>query len=143
MFVGLLNQLYIFRQLYLIELLRLLRGVGLLELLCYTWYIHGFWQGLACWSSSQTYVLMEFQVRYLALFHLFSVIDGFGWFWMGSLHINIQLMLEFLNAQFLVLCFSYYTSMIFLMMLSVILPSVVMILLSTLIVIRHLICGKT
>ena len=26
--------------------------------------------------------LMEFQVRYLALFLLFSVIDGFGWFWM-------------------------------------------------------------
>ena len=26
--------------------------------------------------------LMEFQVRYLALFLLFSVIDGFVWFWM-------------------------------------------------------------
>ena len=26
--------------------------------------------------------LMEFQVRYLALFLLFSVIDGFEWFWM-------------------------------------------------------------
>ena len=25
--------------------------------------------------------LMEFQVRYLALFFLFSVINGFGWFW--------------------------------------------------------------
>ena len=29
--------------------------------------------------------LMEFQVRYLALFVLLSVIAGFGWFWMGSL----------------------------------------------------------
>ena len=36
--------------------------------------------------------LMEFQVRYLALFPLFSVIDGFRWFWMGSLYKNIQLM---------------------------------------------------
>ena len=32
---------------------------------------------------------MEFQVRYLALFLLFSVIGGFAWFWMGSLHKNI------------------------------------------------------
>ena len=30
--------------------------------------------------------LVEFQVRYLALILLFSVIAGFGWFWMGSLH---------------------------------------------------------
>ena len=37
--------------------------------------------------------LMEFQVRYLALFLLFAVIDGFKWFWMESLHMNIQLML--------------------------------------------------
>ena len=27
---------------------------------------------------------MELQVRYLALFLLFSVIDGFEWFWMGK-----------------------------------------------------------
>ena len=33
--------------------------------------------------------LMKFQVRYLVLFLLFTVIDGFGWFWMGSLHENI------------------------------------------------------
>ena len=36
--------------------------------------------------------LMEFQVRYSALFHLFSVIDDFEWFWMGILHKNIELM---------------------------------------------------
>ena len=30
--------------------------------------------------------LMEFQVRYLALFLLFSVIDGLEWFWMESFH---------------------------------------------------------
>ena len=86
--------------------------------------------------------LMEFQVRYLALFLLFSVIDGFEWFCMGSLHKNIQLMLEFLKAQFLVLHFSYYTLMTFLMTLSVILLSMLMTLLSTLSMIRHPICGS-
>ena len=39
---------------------------------------------------------------------------------MGSLHKNIQLMLEFLKGPFLVLHVSYYTLMTFLMMLSVI-----------------------
>ena len=29
--------------------------------------------------------LMEFQIRYLALFFLFSVINGFGWFWMNMM----------------------------------------------------------
>ena len=42
--------------------------------------------------------LVEFQVRNLALFLLFSVIGGFWWFWMGSLHKNIQFMLEFLKG---------------------------------------------
>ena len=45
---------------------------------------------------------------------------------MGNLHKNIQLMLEFLKAPFLVLHFSYYTLMTFLMMLSVILLSTLM-----------------
>ena len=85
--------------------------------------------------------LMEFQVRYLALFLLFSIIDSFEWFWMESLHKNIQLMLEFLEASFLVLHFSYYTSMTFLM-LSVILLYMLMILPSILSMIRHLICGN-
>ena len=75
--------------------------------------------------------LMEFQIRYLYLFLLFSKIDGFEWLWMGSLH-NIQLMLEFLTAPFLVLHFSYSTLMIFLMMLSVIFIYVPMILLYSL-----------
>ena len=86
--------------------------------------------------------LMEFQFRYLALFLLFSVIDGFEWFWMESLHKNIQLMLEFLKCPFLVLHFSCCILMTFLMMLSVILLSMLMILLSILSVIRHLICGN-
>ena len=81
---------------------------------------------------------MEFQVRYLALFLLFSVKDSFDWFWMGSLHKNIQLMLEFLKGLFLVLHFSYYTLMTSLMLLSVILLSMLMILRSTVSVIRRL-----
>ena len=86
--------------------------------------------------------LMEFQVRYLALFLLFLVIGGFGSFWMGNLRKNIQLMLVFLKVLFLVLHISYYTLMTFLMMLSVILLSMLMILLCTLNVIRHLIGGN-
>ena len=46
---------------------------------------------------------------------------------MESLHKNIQLMREFFKAPFLVLHFSYYTLMAFLMMLSVILLSMLMI----------------
>ena len=84
---------------------------------------------------------MEFQVRYLALFLLFSEIDSFKWFWMESLHKNIQLMLDFLNAPF-VQHFSYYTLTTFLMILSVILLSKLMILISIPSVIRHLICGN-
>ena len=56
--------------------------------------------------------LMKFQVRYSALFLLFSVIDDFEWFWMESLYKNIQLMLEFLKAPFLVLHFFYDILMI-------------------------------
>ena len=61
---------------------------------------------------------------------------------MESLHRNIQLMREFLKASFLVLHFSYYTLMTFLMMLSVILLSMLMILISILGVIGLLICGN-
>ena len=46
---------------------------------------------------------MEFQVGYLALLRLSSVIDSFRWFWMGSLHKSIQSKLELLKASFLVL----------------------------------------
>ena len=84
--------------------------------------------------------LMEFQVRYL-VFLLFSVIESFEWFWIGSLHKNIQLMPEFLKGPFLALHFPYYTLMTFLM-LSVILLFMLMILLSILSVIKRLICGN-
>ena len=55
---------------------------------------------------------------------------------------EIQSMLEFLKGLFLVLHFSYYTLMTFLMVLSVILLPMLMILLSTLNTISHLICGN-
>ena len=125
---------------YLIELVGLLTGLGLLELwhLIYPRLLTGF--GMLVFFTNLS--LTEFQVRYSALFLLFSVIDNFEWFWMESLHKNIQLIREFLKAPFLVLHFSYYTLMTFLMMLSVILLSMLMILLSILGVIGHLICGN-
>ena len=68
---------------------------------------------------------MEFQVRYLALFILSSVIDDFN-----------------SKAPFLVLYFSCYTLMTFLMMLSVISLYMIMILLSFVSVIRYVICSN-
>ena len=44
----------------------------------------------------------------MALFGLFSVIDGSCEFWMGSFPKNIQLKLEFLKALFLVWHFLLY-----------------------------------
>ena len=87
MVLGLLDQLQIFSQLYLKELLGLLTGLGLLKLwyLIYPRLLTGF--GMLVFFTNLS--LMEFQVRYLALFLLFSVIDGFEWFWMGSLQKNI------------------------------------------------------
>ena len=84
--------------------------------------------------------LQLYLIELLGLF--FSVIDSFKWFWMGSiLHKKIQLLLEFLKAPVLVLHFSYYALMTFLMILSVILLSMLMIL-PVLSVIRHLIRGN-
>ena len=87
MVLGLLNQLQIFSQLYLIELLGFLTSLGLLELwhLVYPRLLTGF--GMLVFFPNLS--LMELQVRYLALFLLFSVIDDFKWFWMESLHKNI------------------------------------------------------
>ena len=53
---------------------------------------------------------MEFQAKYLALFRLFSLIalDGFSWFWLQNIRKNIQLILVFLKAPFLILQFFYY-----------------------------------
>ena len=123
MVLGLFDQLWVFLQLYLIELLRHLTGLGPLELelwdLIYPRLLAAF--GMLVFFTNLH--LMEFQVRYLALFLLFSVIDSFEWFWMESLHKNIPLMLEFFKAPFVVLHFSCYTLMTFLTLLSVILLS--------------------
>ena len=92
------------------------------------------------WHAGLLHKLKEFQIRYLAVFLLFSVIDCFEWFWMESLHKNIHLMLELLKASYLVIHFSCYTSLTFLMMSSVVLLSVLMIRLSIVSVTRHLMC---
>ena len=78
------------------ELLGRLTGLGLLELwhLIYPRLLTGF--GMLVLFTNLS--LMEFLVRYSALFLLFSVIDDFKWFWMESLHKNSQLMWEFLKA---------------------------------------------
>ena len=89
------------------------------------------------WHVGLLHSLMEFEVRYSALFLLFSVIDDFERVCMESLHKNIQLMRVFLKAPFLVLHFSYYTLMTFLMMLSKILLAIQVILFSILSVIRY------
>ena len=141
MFLGLLDQLQIFWQFYLIELLGLLTDLELLELLhlIYPRLSTGFDMLIFFINLS----LIEIQVRSLPFCCLFSVIDVFRWFWMGSVQNNVQLVLEFLKILFLVLRFSYYTLMTFLKMLSVTLPSLLMILLSTLSAMRHLICGNS
>ena len=76
---------------------RVLTGLGLLELwhLIYPRLLTGF--GMLVYFTNLR--VIEFQVRYLALFLLFSVIESFKWFWMESLHKNIQLMLEFLKGS--------------------------------------------
>ena len=83
-----------------------------------------------------------FHVRFWALFRHFSVIDGFGRSWMGSRCWSTPLMLVFRKTPHFVLCFSYYTLMVFLIMLSAILLSKLTVLLTTLGVIGLLICGN-
>ena len=99
MVLGLLDRLQIFSQSYLVELPGLLTDLGLLELwhLIYARLLTGF--GMLVFTNVSH---MEFEVRYLALFLPFSVIVGFEWFWMRSLHKNIQANLEFLKDLFLV-----------------------------------------
>ena len=82
----------------------------------------------------------EFWVRCLVLFFHFLVIDGFQWFWFGSIGKNIKFMLGV--SPFLVLHFSCFILMIFLMMMSLMLLSMVMILLLTRTVIGPLIKGN-
>ena len=126
MFLGLLDQLQIFWQLCLIELIRLFAGLGLLKL--YHLIYQGFLHNLKSYGISG---------------QIFDLISSFlNNFWMGSLHKNIRLMMEFLKGPFLVLHISCCTLMTFLIMLSVIIVSMLLILLPTLSLIRHLICGN-
>ena len=116
MVLGLLNQEQVFWRLYLTELLGLLTGLGLLELqdLMHSRLLTGF--GMLVFFSNWSFEGISGQV--FGLFPLFSVIEGFGWFWMGSLPRNTLLMLEFLKVPFLVLHF-YYTLMTFMMVLKI------------------------
>ena len=141
MVLGLPDQVQIFLLWYLIELLGLLTGLGLLELwhLIYPRLLTGF--GMLVYFTNLG--LGEFPVRCFALFLLFSVVDGFEWFWMESLHRSFLLVLEFLKGPFLVVHFSCCILMTFLMVLYLVLVSMLMILLSILGVIRHLICGSS
>ena len=125
---------------YLIELLGFFTCLGLLKLwhLLHPRLLTGF--GILIFFRNLT--LIEVQVRYLGLFLLFPVIDDSGWFWMGILDKNIQLMLEFLKGLYLVVHFPNGTLMMILMILSVILLCMLMVLLSILSVIRHQICGN-
>ena len=61
----------------------------------------------------QNSCLTEFQVGYLSLFCLSSVIIGFDWTWIEILRKNIQLMLQFLKGPFLSSPNSCYTLMTF------------------------------
>ena len=140
MVLGFVDQLQIFLQLYLIEFLGLLTGLGLLEL--WHWIYPRLLTGFGMLVFFKNLSLTEFQVRYLVLFLLFSIIDKFEWLWLESFRRNIQLMLEFIEAPFLVLHFSYYTIITLLKMFFVILQSMLMILLSIVHVIGHLICGN-
>ena len=71
MVLGLLNQMQNFLQLYVIEFLGLLTGLGQLELqhLIYPTVLTGF--GMLVFFTNLS--IMEFQVRYISLFLLFSV----------------------------------------------------------------------
>ena len=76
--------------------------------------------------SSQIFSLISSFIR-----RVYSVLGSFRCFWMGNIYKNIQLMLEFLKGPVLVLRFSYYTLMTFLMMLSIVLLFILMVLLFT------------
>lgn len=88
MVAVLLDQLQIFTQLYLIEFARTFNRVlhaYLFDKLKFYWI---FWIGIRPY------------------FCLFSVVEGFEWFWIVSLCKNIHRELVFLNTSFLVLLFS-------------------------------------
>ena len=138
MVLDLFDHFQIFWQLYLIELLGLLAVLGLHDLwhLIYPRLLTGF--GMLVFFTNVS--LMVFQVRYLALFLLFSVIDFIGWFWMKF---SQEYPVKTGVPQWSIFCPALFLLYINdLTMLCVIFLSMLMILLSTLNVIRHLICGN-
>ena len=111
--LSLLGQLQIFWQLQLKELPGLLIGLGLLELkhVIYPALSSGLFSHVGLFHKLKSY---EISGQLFGLI-LFPVTDRFECFWMGSVRKNIQLMLVFFKALFLVLHFSCYTLMTFLM----------------------------
>ena len=132
-----MTQLFLY-MFYLTELPGLCIGLGLLNL----WHL--IWLRLLTRFGILVFLtnlcLMQFQVGYLALFC--SSLSFHSYIVTEHVHKNIQQMLVFLKATFFVLHFPYYTSMTFLTMLSVILLSMLLIVLSTLSVFKHLVCGN-
>ena len=119
MILGLLDELKIFSQLYLIELPGLLTGLGLLDIsktFDRDWHASLLHKLKSYGISGQIFSHISFFLNNRQLGMVLMVR-------MESLHKNFQLMLEILKAPFLVLHFSYYTLMIFLTILSVILLS--------------------
>ena len=119
MILGLLDQLKIFSQFHLIELPGLLTGLGLLNI------SKAFDRD---WHASLLHKLKSYGISGQIFSHISFFLNNrrLGMVLMvrmESLHKNFQLMLEILKAPFLVLHFSYYTLMIFLTILSVILLS--------------------
>ena len=80
---GLLNQLQTFWQLPLVELIGVLKGLGLLELWHLIYPRFSTECGMLVFLTNSHFI--KFQVGYLAVLCLFLVIDSFGWFWIGSL----------------------------------------------------------
>ena len=143
MISSLLNQLEIFWHLYLTDLLGFLIVLELLELrhLIQPRRLVEF-NMLFYFIISQTHVLWKFRLSIQPYLIFFSVIDGLESFFTTGLCNNICLLLKFFKALPMVLHLLYYTLMNFLMVLSVILTSILMILLPTVSVIRCLFCDN-
>ena len=137
MVLGLLDQLQIFQQLYLIELLWPLTNLGAIQAVA----LDISKASERAWHAGLLHKLRS----YANLGQIFSLILSFlsntllQMVWMKILQKNIQLMLEFFKVPFFAQHFCCYTLMIFLMILSVILLSMP---LSTLSEIRHLPCSN-
>ena len=127
----LLNQLQIFWQWYFREVSGLLVGLGLLKL----WHLIYSKLSTKCgmFTSLTNSNVLVFPVEYLVLFCLFSVIDDFVWLQMESICKSILVNAGVPQGSILGL----YTLITFLMMLSTIFLSILMIIFSDLNVIRH------